>query len=75
MFCLMPDNSYPRSEINTPTMLTIRQAAGKTDLSYHLLRSLCQENRIVHLKHGAMYLINYEKLIEFLNTNGKEDFE
>lgn len=57
------------SNAAAPLMLTIRQASAKTGLSYNLLKGLCEEHRIVHLKCGAKYLINYEKLVEFLNTH------
>lgn len=56
-----------------PLMLTIRQASAKTGLSYNLLKGLCEGHRIVHLKCGTKYLINYDRLIEFLNTHGTED--
>ena len=69
------------SPATAPLMLTIRQASAKTGLSYNLLKGLsynllkglCEGHRIVHLKCGTKYLINYEKLVEFLNTHGTED--
>ena len=50
-----------------PTMLTINEASEKTGMSYALLRKLCLENRIVHIRSGRKYLINLEKLVDFLN--------
>ena len=51
-----------------PTMLTIKELAERTNLSYTFIRKLCKEKKIVHIKSGTKYLINYEKFIEYLNT-------
>ena len=58
-----------------PTMLTIKEAAQKTGLAQHYLRGLCIEKRIVNVRCGKKYLINFEKLIEFLNTGDREEKE
>ena len=50
-----------------PTMITIAQAAAETGLSYDHLRKLCLQGKIVHVRAGRKFLINKEKLIEFLN--------
>ena len=50
-----------------PEMVTIKQAAGKTGLSYDSLRKLCLQDRIVYIKVGSKYLINMGKLVQFLN--------
>ena len=50
-----------------PTMLTINQAKEATGLSYEHLRQLCLQNQIVHIKAGNKYLINAEKLRDYLN--------
>lgn len=50
-----------------PRMLTIREAATETGLSYDYLRKLCIQNRIVYIHAGAKRLINFDKLLEFLN--------
>ena len=52
---------------NIPTMLTIKETAIRTGLAQHYLRSLCTNNNIVYVKCGTKYLINIEKLIDFLN--------
>lgn len=51
-----------------PTMYTIKQASTETGLSYDFLRKLCLQNKIVYVKAGSKYLINMEKLVEFLNN-------
>lgn len=56
-----------------PQMLTLRQASDLSGLSYHTLRRLCQEGRIVHFRTGSKFLINYPKLICFLNGGAGHD--
>lgn len=51
-----------------PTMLTIKETAQKLGLSDYYLRGLVRANKIVYVKVGAKYLINLEKLIEYLNA-------
>lgn len=48
-------------------MLTLRQAAKETGLSYSYLRKLCLEGKIVFVKSGRKYLVNAERLKEYLN--------
>ena len=50
-----------------PTMVTIKEAAEKTGLSYYFIRKLCLEKIVVHIMAGRKVLINQEKLINFLN--------
>ena len=50
-----------------PTMVTIKQAAEKTGLSYYYIRKLCLEKKVVHIMAGRKVLINEEKLVNFLN--------
>ncbi|CBK77114.1 DNA binding domain, excisionase family [[Clostridium] cf. saccharolyticum K10] len=50
-----------------PVMLTLRQAAKETGLSYSYLRKLCLEGKIVFVKSGRKYLVNAERLKEYLN--------
>jgi len=57
-----------------PTMLTIKEAAEKTGVSYDCIRKLCLQNKIVHIRAGVKYLINFEKFVEYLNAgDGKEE--
>lgn len=50
-----------------PTMYTINQAAAATGLSYDFLRKLCLQKKIVFIRAGAKYLINMERLREYLD--------
>lgn len=50
-----------------PTMLTIKEASAQTGVSYDAIRKLCLRNKIVFIKAGAKYLINFEKFIDYLN--------
>lgn len=50
-----------------PRMLTIKQTAAETNLPYELIRKLCLQNKIVFIRTGNKYLINYEKFIDYLN--------
>ena len=54
-----------------PTMLTIKETASKLGLSDYYLRGLVRSNKIVYVKVGAKYLINLEKLVDFLNNGGE----
>ena len=51
-----------------PTMLTINQTAERSGLAKHYIRQLCVQNRICHVRAGQKYLINFEKLAEFLDS-------
>lgn len=55
-------------DMKIPTMLTICQAAEKANLSPYFVRKLVHENRIFYVKSGCKYLINFERLLEYLNT-------
>ena len=51
-----------------PTMLTIKEASNNFNLSQNCLRKWCLQNKIVHTMAVKKYLINVEKLAEFLNN-------
>ena len=50
-----------------PTMETIKTASEQPGLSYDYLRKLCLQGKIVYVRAGSKYLINMEKLVDFLN--------
>lgn len=58
-----------------PEMITLRDASGRTGISYDWLRKLCLQGKLVHIRAGSKYLVNFGKLIEYLNTGdqGKEN--
>ena len=58
-------------KLPVPTMLSIKELANITHLSYNFIRQLCLKNEITYIKAGTKYLINYEKFIEYLNTGTK----
>lgn len=60
-------------ERKVPRMVPIKTAAAESGLSYDFIRKLCIQKKIVFIKSGAKYLINLDKLIEFLNTGGDHD--
>lgn len=53
-----------------PVMITISQAVAETGISYDYLRKLCLQGKLVHVRAGKKYLINKEKLAEYLNRVG-----
>lgn len=57
--------------LKVPTMLTIRAAADKTGLSYDFIRKLCAQEKITFIKAGSKFLVNFEKLVEYLDQGEK----
>lgn len=49
-------------------MRTMKEAAKITGLSYDCIRKMCLADRIVYVKAGSKFLVNMEKLIEYLET-------
>ena len=56
-----------------PEMITIREAAKRTGLSYEFLRQCCLTGKIVHIRAGTKFLINYGRLVNWLNTSHGEN--
>lgn len=54
-------------EVRIPEMITIKEAAARTGLSYDYIRKLCLQGKIVFRKVGNKRLINMGKLAEYLN--------
>lgn len=54
--------------IIVPKMRTIRETANETGLAYNYIRNLCLQNKIIYVRAGNKYLVNVDKLIEYLNT-------
>ena len=53
-------------------MLSLKQASSETGLSYYCLRNLCLENKVAHITSGTKYLINADRLADYLNSTGQE---
>ena len=54
-----------------PRMKTIKEMVELTGLPYTFFRGLCVQNKIVYIKTGKKYLINYDRFIDYLN-NGEQ---
>lgn len=50
-----------------PRMRTLKECVSETGLNYEFLRKLCLQKKIVFIKSGKKYLINLDRLIDFLN--------
>lgn len=50
-----------------PEMVGLRDAAARTGLSYGFLRRLCLSGQIVHIRCGNKFLVNFQKLCDYLN--------
>ena len=53
--------------ISVPTMLSIKETAERTNLSETYIRKLVLNNKIVFVKTGKKYLVNLERLVDYLN--------
>lgn len=51
-----------------PRMKTIKEMVELTGLPYTFFRGLCVQNKIVYIKTGKKYLINYDRFIDYLNS-------
>lgn len=58
--------------MTVPTMLTVKETAERTGLSYDYIRKLCLQGKIVFVLAGSKRLVNFEKFIEFLNQGEGE---
>lgn len=54
-----------------PEMLSMKTCAEKLNVSYFFIRNLCLTGKIVFVKSGNRYLVNFGKLCEYLNTEGQ----
>ena len=53
--------------VHIPTMLSIRETAQRTHLSETYIRKLVWENKISYVMTGKKYLVNLERLVDYLN--------
>lgn len=54
-------------EATLPVMLSLKQAANLTGLSYYYLRGLCLTHEIVYIRCGNRYMVNRQSLADYLN--------
>lgn len=52
----------------TVEMVTLKEASSRTGISYDRLRKMCINGQIVHIKAGNKRLINWDKLVDYLNA-------
>lgn len=58
-----------------PRMMTLREAAAETGLTYSCLRRWILEGKFsFYVRAGSKYLVNMEKLAEFLNAPAAEGY-
>ena len=50
-----------------PEMITIKECSTRTGISYDWIRKMCIQNRIVYIRAGNKYLINFSKFVAYLN--------
>lgn len=50
-------------------MMPIKEASVITGLSYSHIRRLCLEKRIVFIRSGTKYMINYDSLVRYCNQD------
>lgn len=58
-----------------PEMVSLREAAARTGLSYYFLRNACHKGEIPFIWAGRSLKVNFSKLSEMLNSvqRGDED--
>ena len=56
----------------TVLMVTLREASNRTGISYDRLRKMCINGQVIHIKTGRKFLLNWDKLVDYLNTGEKE---
>lgn len=56
-----------------PHMATIKATAKLFGLPEHFIRQLVLSGKVVAVKAGCKYLVNTDRLTEFLNTSKIED--
>lgn len=54
---------------NIPHMETIKTTAKMFGLAEHFVRQLVISGKVVAVKAGCKYLVNVDRLAEYLNTN------
>lgn len=52
-----------------PTMATIKETAEMFGLAVHRVREMVNSGEIVAVRAGSKFLVNVDRLAEYLNTN------
>lgn len=58
---------------DVPTMLTLQEAAARTNVSSSYIKSLCFKKKIRFKFTGRKYLVNLESLAYYLNGDQDQD--
>ena len=53
-------------------MVTLKEASSRTGVSYDWLRKMCINGKIAHFRAGNKYLLNWDRLVDYLNTGEPE---
>lgn len=56
-----------------PEMVTINECSKRTGVSYDWIRKLCLQGRIVYIRAGNKYLINFGKFVAYLNKGDQKE--
>ena len=62
-----------QTEKHYPEMISLKEAADRTGLTYDALRKMCLMGQIAHVRvgfRGGKILVNFGKLCEYLETAG-----
>jgi len=44
----------------------IKEQDPETGIKYNLIKNLCDENKILHIKSGKKYIVNHDDLLRLL---------
>ena len=58
-----------------PRLATLKEAAGLTGLSYGFLRQKALSGEIVAVRAGRKFLINIDRLIDYLNGESSSAYQ
>lgn len=57
-----------------PIMKSLNEVEELSGIPYTTLRKLCMDNKIVHIRFGSKYMVNWNKFVDYLNIgDGPED--
>ena len=62
----IPEMEDNRSE-KIPEMLTVKEVSERTGMSYGTIRRFCLKHKIVYIKTGWRYLINWQSVLDYFN--------
>lgn len=66
------EKTVENRKFEIPEMLTIKEVAARTGMSYDTIRNFCLEHKVVYIKTGWKYLINWQSVLDYFN-HGETD--